>query len=391
MPFCPNCRYEYTEGATHCSTCGAPLVDELPPELAHEPRLGFAPADRVAGWFARGPFWRAWIETARQDLTAFPRLFLGGAAIVFRHPILYLLPLVLFAGHQWMVYHNTSAMASRGAYWEMYPREEESEGATQIIWKRVSALPHVLAQAFSRGRAGDVMRYPLPAVPVPDLGWVRTMNPNAPRWFGTWPAQATYWLLIIFLNALLYAGMFARLKSLMSEQPPEDFLSGTDRYFVRMAGLTAIEYGFILAWIYLFRSPWMSEVMRVVSPALSMFAFTFAPYAVVVFGAHVHRAIAAAVGFVLRHLPAVVVLLAAVTVFECAIQLVGPSFAGGPIAGGYTARWIPANLLLMLFGLCIWGMMMQWYVEATARERGPRPVSPEAPCDHAAETAAVGG
>ncbi|MCX5772251.1 MAG: DUF2007 domain-containing protein [Candidatus Hydrogenedentes bacterium] len=30
--FCPRCRIEYTEGYTECPECGAPLVEELPPE-----------------------------------------------------------------------------------------------------------------------------------------------------------------------------------------------------------------------------------------------------------------------------------------------------------------------------------------------------------------------
>jgi hypothetical protein len=30
--FCPNCRTEYKEGITECADCGAPLVEELPPE-----------------------------------------------------------------------------------------------------------------------------------------------------------------------------------------------------------------------------------------------------------------------------------------------------------------------------------------------------------------------
>jgi hypothetical protein len=361
VPFCPKCGYEYREGAARCSTCGGPLIAEA---ARVERRAGFAPLDLILTWFTRGPFWRAWIDTARRDLTSLPRLFLRGTATVFRHPILYLLPVALFAGNQWMVYHNVSAMASTRAYRETYPAEELPEGAAQIIWQRVSALPQALTQAFSQGRVGQTIRYPLPGVPVPDFHWVRMINPTAPKWFDAWPAEAISWLLIILLNALFFAGMFGRLKSLMSDPVAEGFLSCADRYFGRMIGLTAVEYGFILAWVYLFRLDWMTKVMGVVSPAVSIIAFTFAPYAVVVFGVYVHRAIAAAVGFVLRHLPAVVVLLAAVTILECAIHLLGPSFPGGPIGGGYIVRWIPANLLLMLFGLCIWGMMMQWYVEA---------------------------
>jgi len=57
----------------------------------------------------------------------------------------------------------------------------------------------------------------------------------------------------------------------------------------------------------------------------------------------------------------------------------------------FVLKETPVYLLFTLFNLCIWGMMMQWYVEATARERGPRPVSPEAPSDRAAETAAIDG
>ncbi len=32
MPWCPKCRAEYRDGFTQCSTCGVPLVDELPAE-----------------------------------------------------------------------------------------------------------------------------------------------------------------------------------------------------------------------------------------------------------------------------------------------------------------------------------------------------------------------
>jgi hypothetical protein len=37
MPWCPNCRYEYREGFTTCSDCGAALVEQLP-EAGTEPR-----------------------------------------------------------------------------------------------------------------------------------------------------------------------------------------------------------------------------------------------------------------------------------------------------------------------------------------------------------------
>ena len=30
MPFCPKCKYEYTDGHVECIDCGAMLVDELP-------------------------------------------------------------------------------------------------------------------------------------------------------------------------------------------------------------------------------------------------------------------------------------------------------------------------------------------------------------------------
>ena len=30
MPFCPECKYEYRDGFTKCSDCGADLVDKLP-------------------------------------------------------------------------------------------------------------------------------------------------------------------------------------------------------------------------------------------------------------------------------------------------------------------------------------------------------------------------
>jgi hypothetical protein len=33
--FCPNCKYEYPEGAKICPDCGAKLVKELPPEPPH--------------------------------------------------------------------------------------------------------------------------------------------------------------------------------------------------------------------------------------------------------------------------------------------------------------------------------------------------------------------
>lgn len=30
MPYCPRCKYEYTDGQTECIDCGEQLVDELP-------------------------------------------------------------------------------------------------------------------------------------------------------------------------------------------------------------------------------------------------------------------------------------------------------------------------------------------------------------------------
>ena len=30
MPFCPKCKYEYTDGHVECIDCGAMLIDELP-------------------------------------------------------------------------------------------------------------------------------------------------------------------------------------------------------------------------------------------------------------------------------------------------------------------------------------------------------------------------
>ena len=32
MPYCPQCRYEYTAGSTRCPDCGVDLVDSLPVE-----------------------------------------------------------------------------------------------------------------------------------------------------------------------------------------------------------------------------------------------------------------------------------------------------------------------------------------------------------------------
>lgn len=32
MPYCPSCRYEYTDEVTTCPDCGVELVDELPEE-----------------------------------------------------------------------------------------------------------------------------------------------------------------------------------------------------------------------------------------------------------------------------------------------------------------------------------------------------------------------
>ncbi len=33
MPFCPDCRYEFTEDVTTCPDCGAKLVKALPPDV----------------------------------------------------------------------------------------------------------------------------------------------------------------------------------------------------------------------------------------------------------------------------------------------------------------------------------------------------------------------
>jgi len=106
--FCPICRYEYREGATHCYTCGAELVDEPRFEVVKPLSLGFAPLDSVATWFGRGPF-RRWIATAWRDLLCFPRFFARGTAAVFRNPILYLLPLLFFAANHCLIYRDMHA------------------------------------------------------------------------------------------------------------------------------------------------------------------------------------------------------------------------------------------------------------------------------------------
>lgn len=370
MPFCPNCRYEYRETARTCPKCNAELVSELPPET--QPHVGFAPLDVIAAWLAaRRPGLKGCLAVARQDLVSFPRFFIRGAAIVFRHPILYLLPVLLFAGQQYMTYRYVSAMDSRQGYrlpFGFEPREEPVR-IGEAIWQRVSSLPGSFAKAFSQGRAGDIARYPLPAAPVPPPALIRTVNPRAPRWFVSRPVAAAYWAVFAFVTALLYAGMFARLKSAMPGGQPQGFLYGMDHFFARMTGLMAVQMGFALAQMYMFRPPLFAHVMRALSPPLSTILFMFAPYAVVVHGVHVHRAIAASVRFVLRHLPAVLALLVGATAAEALVLgVLGPMPRRAFIGAGFVLRGIPASLLLMLLGLCVWGMMMQWYVEATKRE-----------------------
>jgi len=73
MPFCPVCRSEYRTGFTHCSDCGAALVDRLPEDSHRAPERAELLATRdpdllpavVAGLTAAGiPHWTAGDESA---------------------------------------------------------------------------------------------------------------------------------------------------------------------------------------------------------------------------------------------------------------------------------------------------------------------------------------
>lgn len=50
--FCPKCKYEYIEGITKCSTCGAALVEKLPPEEKYYVKLEYV--ELVTAFYARG-------------------------------------------------------------------------------------------------------------------------------------------------------------------------------------------------------------------------------------------------------------------------------------------------------------------------------------------------
>jgi len=142
-----------------------------------------------------------------------------------------------------------------------------------------------------------------------------------------------------------------------------------EQYFLRMAGVVALYFGLTLAQIYLFRWDWLADTLRVLWLPLPIVAFMFAPYAVVVHGVHVHRAIAVSVRFAVRHLPALAALLVGVTVVQWALLQIGAPVQRPPsIDTRMVLRGMPAALLLMLFGLCVWGMMMQWYAESAQRE-----------------------
>jgi len=374
MPFCPTCGFEYREGATRCSTCGARLIAE--PLRSAGPHVGFAPADIIAGWLARQrPFWNAWVRTAGEDLRSFPRFFLRGVGVVFRHPLLYLLPLALFIANQYMVYRYTEVLQARG-YSDAMPfsREQPAESLREAISRRLSTLPTFFGKAVFQVRVGSISD-PLPAIPLPYPDWVRQAHPELPRWFTGLPVQAAYWVFLALSTALFDAGMYARLKFLvMGEQPP-GFISGMERYFWRMAGRVALGLALLLALIYSFRLPLgaflipVETLWRVIGAVL----FMFASYAVVVDGVHVHRAVVASARFVFAHLPAVIALLAGITFVQAVIfATFAPERLQGPVTTTFVLRQAPSALLLMLFGFCIWGMVMQWYVAAGRLARAER-------------------
>lgn len=47
MPFCPNCKYEYKEGFTVCSDCGATLVDALTDDVEKNSEIPFEEMTRA--------------------------------------------------------------------------------------------------------------------------------------------------------------------------------------------------------------------------------------------------------------------------------------------------------------------------------------------------------
>ena len=366
MPFCPNCRYEYTEGATRCSTCGAALVDELTPPAPKVPR--------AAGLHTSGALilrvTRLWIESIRKDVPAFPRYFARGAGTVFRHPILLILPLVVISAYDLAIYsqmRQTPSPASRLVRRTHF--EPEPTRLIPLARARAAEVGFKVRLMLESGSFIDIGQASLPAVLLPHPQTLASAETQRAPWSG-WAVWLAYIAVLLALTALYQSGMLFRLRSLVLEEPQVSFVRGATRLFVPMAELVAFPYA--AAWVL---RP-LREHESIVNPAwiVMVLAFIFAGQVMAVQTVHLGRGVRGSIGFVLRHLPAVLLLLVA-TAFVESVLISGlrPRTQSLPDAS-YWLLSIPGHAVWFGFATCIWAMKMWWYVEATRIERGKEPV-----------------
>ncbi|UCH33371.1 MAG: hypothetical protein JSV65_12405 [Armatimonadota bacterium] len=371
MPFCPNCRYEYVVAARRCPKCDVPLVADLPAQERRQ--FGFEPLERAVKWLASRIALAPWVNTARDDLRSFPRFAGRGIVTVFRHPVLYLLPLLMFAGAQFDLYLTARAVERSRAYADSaaIPPVREPGSLREIAWQRVSSLPSFFGRAIAEGWIGRAARDPLPSVPVPQSrqrAYFETRTDREPAWYEAHIWIAVYLAVVLILTAPFDSAMYARLKSLTLGERPLSFLAGLERYLYPIAGVLVLRYILLLGVIFAAETDGLVPVARAIRAILVIMLFMFAPYAVVVHDVGVRQAIKAAGRFAIRHLLGVACILVGVTFAEWAIgQVAAPTYVRYDVLTMLYS--IPVHLLLMLLGLCVWGMMMQWYVEATCAER----------------------
>jgi len=368
MPFCPNCRYEYTEGATRCSTCGTALVNELAPPAPKAPRaVGLRTAGRLILRVVQ-----LWVDSTRKDIPAFPRYLVRGAAIVFRHPILLILPLGVISAYDLAIYaqmRQTPSPASRLVRHTHF--EPEPTRLVPLARARAAEVGFKVRVMLKSGSFIDIGQASLPPVLLPHPWSLASAETQAGPWYG-WAVWLAYIALLLALTGLYQSGMLVRLRSLVLEEPQVSFVRGATRLFVPMAELVAFPYA--AAWVL---RP-LREHESIVDPAwiVMVLAFIFAGQVMAVQTVHLGRGVRGSIGFVLRHLPAVLLLLVA-TAFVESVLISGlrPRMQSLPDAS-YWLLSIPGHAVWFGFATCIWAMKMYWYVEATGAERRPEAVLP---------------
>jgi hypothetical protein len=387
MPFCPQCGFEYREGVTVCSTCGADLTS-VPPDL---PRV------EVGAWAARllralgAPFTRGFGYAAE------------AARLLWRRPALLVLPLLamvfnLAEGELGSYLTRTRTVAGREQ-----TAERRALTAEDARMARGAIPAGALMKAMEEFRApisGPSLRGVYGAI-------VAAVGPDPAEL----PARglARYWLVAAFLAGLLLVvvpvGLFRAgyyrvlLRAVRGEGGGREVFAGSLREdwprFVTYTGLVyALGWGLQWAWPYL---AYLARAGGDLGLALAMLALLWAaPVLLLLPGLGVVaisldrvgpvRALGRSAATVLRGLPVWLVLLALLFLVVAPLQYYELAvrariFSEGPytpkaMVGGLALSFT-SGLFLTVIGIWLALAQFLWYRDANpapaAAPAGPAP------------------